>query len=320
MGKLRVVLRFALLSALIIIAVPMFGAEAQETLIWEGAVPSHCSPTVTSPVLELGREYRIVAQGAWASYDLTGYYNFLADAQYYMPCPPIPSHYYVWDPMLTLPAPGGHSFLQINGMDVYWGPFSNGFPDFTGHEYSISYVGLGAPITFQIVDWIDGDCTHNYCTIYVKIYEGPLVPVGETAFAYGGDYATCFRSMGFKNWGWTNGLLGPGHYEFDIWAGAAKCDLSKGTLVGTLTIDYDGMTAIVEYTMDPGWTMGFAQLYVDGEPLPRDSKGDYTVAPGQYPYIHYVDGPTHTFTVPGLSGDIYVVAHADVFGPPKKTP
>jgi hypothetical protein len=316
MGKLRTVLVLALLSALFIVAVPI-GVKAEDTWVWGAIVSANCSPTVsTTPfALEYGREYRIVAQGAFASYDLTGYYNFVADAQYYTPVTGLP-HYYVWDPSNTFPAPNGHSFLQINGMDVNWGPFSNGYTDFTGHEYEISYIGMGTPITFQIVDWIDGDCLHNYCKINVDIYEGPPVAVGETAWAYGGEeYATCFKHWSFKQWGWSNGPLGHGHYEFEIWAGAAKCNLAKGALVGTLEIDYFGSTAMVTYMMDGDWTMGMAQLYVDGDPLPKKD-GEYTVAPGQFPYKYYVDGPTHTFMVTGLSGDIYVVAHADVFGPP----
>ena len=320
MRKQRTVLSLALLSALIIIAVPISGVGAQETFLWHSDVSSDGTP-VDSPLLEAGREYRIVATGAFVSYDPSTEWvetrNFAADAQYYTPNPALyPSmEWWVWDVGNTFAAPDGHSFLQINGMDVAWGPFSNGQPDWSGHVYTIYYPGTGAPITFQIVDWIDGSYKWHECHIHVDIYEGPLIPVGETAFAYGGpEYATCFRSMGFKSWGWTNGPL-PGDpvYTFDIWAGAGKCDLSKGTLVGILTIDYDGSTATVTYMMDAGWTMGFAQLYVGSEPLPRNPKGEYTVAPGQYPYIHYVDGATHTFTVSGLSGDIYVVAHTDVF-------
>ncbi len=52
----------------------------------------------------------------------------------------------------------------------------------------------------------------------------------ETAYAKG-DGATCFIPPTFKNWGgWTN-LISPGTYEMDLWAGAAQCDTSKGTLV-----------------------------------------------------------------------------------------
>lgn len=179
MGKLRTVLALALVSALIVIAVPISGVNAQETLLWEGELASPCPPPLSSPVLEAGREYRIVAMGAFASYDLSGAMNFAADAQYYTP---YPSDWWIWDMGNTFPAPNDHSFLQINGMDVNWGPFSNGeihWWGYTGHEYTIYYIGEGAPITFTIVDWIDDDCTNNFSHIYVKIYEGPPPPPPE---------------------------------------------------------------------------------------------------------------------------------------------
>ena len=313
MRKLGTVAVLAMFSALVIIAVPIFGVTAQETLLWEADVPSTGAP-VSSPVLEAGREYRIVAKGAFASWILgTVVKEYSADAQYYNPNPP---DWWIWDPINTFPAPDGHSFLQINGIDVIWGPFNNGDASGLGHEYTTYYTGTGALITFAIVDWIDGDYVDNSCHIHVKIYEGPPAPPeAETAYAYDDEYATCFKHWGFKNWGWSNGPLEPDHYEFDIYAGAAKCNINKGTLVGTLTIDYDGSTATVTYTMDAGWMMQRTQLYMDGEPLPRDAKSEYTVSPGQYPYIHdpVVDPASDTHTVTGLSGNIYVVAHADVF-------
>ena len=170
--KLQVVISLALLSALIVAALPIIGVKAQETLIWESDVLSNGTP-VPSPVLQAGRQYRIVAKGAFASYDpMTGLYNFLGDAQYYTPCTPSyqPSHYYVWDPLQTYPAPNGHSFLQINGMDVNWGPFSNGDVNFGGHEYTVFYFGTGASISFAIVDWIDGNYANNVCHIHIIIY------------------------------------------------------------------------------------------------------------------------------------------------------
>jgi hypothetical protein len=72
-----------------------------------------------------------------------------------------------WIWLNHFPAPGGHSFLQINGADVDWGPFSNGD---TGHTYSIDYIGQGAPITFRIVDWIDQNYANNDCHIPIHIY------------------------------------------------------------------------------------------------------------------------------------------------------
>ena len=65
------------------------------------------------------------------------------------------------------PAPNSHSFLQINGNDVYWGPFSNGD---TGHTYTLMYTGNGEPITFRIVDWIDNVNEGNICHLHVTIY------------------------------------------------------------------------------------------------------------------------------------------------------
>jgi len=154
--------------------------------------------------------------------------------------------------------------------------------------------------------------------------EPPVDENCETAFAYGGSYAHCFITgldfapwnipdNTFNRWGWTNGPLGAGEYTFDIYAGAGQCDLSKGTLVGTLTVDYDGSTAEITYTMDSGFTMDETHLYVGSEILPRDVNNNYTVAPGQYPDQHDLDdATTDSYTVYDLSGDIFVVAHAVV--------
>jgi hypothetical protein len=135
----------------------------------------------------------------------------------------------------------------------------------------------------------------------------------ETAFAYGGSRATCFIDSGVvttSRWGWFNGPVGPGSYSFDMYAGAGRCDLTKGTRVGTLGMTYDGASANVTYTMAPGFTMDETHLHVGSEPLARKN-GEYTVAPGQYGNIHTLTAAsTDSFTVSGLSGDVYVVAHA----------
>jgi hypothetical protein len=87
--------------------------------------------------------------------------QYEADAMYYTTGP------VGWNWVNHFPAPGGHSFLQINGADVNWGPFSNGD---TRHTYSITYIGQGSPITFQIVDWIDQDYANNECHLPISIY------------------------------------------------------------------------------------------------------------------------------------------------------
>ena len=158
----------------------------------------------------------------------------------------------------------------------------------------------------------------------------------ETAFAFGDDpYAACFIGAdfegdgvddGFNRWGWSNGTLSAGTYTFEIYAGAGQCDRSKGTLVGTLSIDYDGSTATVTFDMtETDATTGVpynlveTHLYVGSKPLAIDGNGNYTVAPGQYPTIHdelaNVSSDSYTVTV---SGDIYVVAHATVAGFPSE--
>jgi hypothetical protein len=154
----------------------------------------------------------------------------------------------------------------------------------------------------------------DYYTFTVSITTEcqPAVTCG-TAYAYHADYAACFLDLGFTKWGWTNGPLGPGSYEFQFWAGAAKCDTSKPTarLVGQVTVDYDGSTAVVTYQMYEGGYMTATHLYVGSNRLP-DKNGDETVIPGQYPDKHdpLDDATTDKYTVTGLSGDIYVVAHA----------
>lgn len=156
----------------------------------------------------------------------------------------------------------------------------------------------------------------------------------ETAFAYNGTYpGACFLSLDlnsdgkddFNRWGWTIGPLAEGEYTFDIYAAAGQCDLGKGTNVGTLTVSYTTGTATVTYNMQGtnpmtgvAYNLVEAQLYVGDEILPRDVNGEFTVAPGQYPDVagELKNVPSKTFVVEGLTGDIYVVAHATVTGFP----
>jgi hypothetical protein len=164
----------------------------------------------------------------------------------------------------------------------------------------------------------------TYFTIGLSCEVGGGGPeTGETAFAYDCWDANCFIDIDedgepggdFNRWGWSNGPLGAGTYYLDIYAGAGQCDLSKGVLVGLLTVDYDGSTATVTYNTCGTYYMDEVHLYVGDEILPRDVNGDFTVAPGQYPYTDDdVATNSYTFTIDGLSGDIYVVAHAVVVG------
>ena len=141
----------------------------------------------------------------------------------------------------------------------------------------------------------------------------PPEPDCETAYAFGDNLATCFLDIpeaNSNNWGWSNGPISdPSSYSWDIYAGAGQCDITKGTLVGTLDVDYSGGTVTVAYNIDTDFTLDETHLYVGNEILARDKNGNYTTAPGQYPYSGEA-----SYTIDGLSGDIYVVAHSVVCG------
>lgn len=166
------------------------------------------------------------------------------------------------------------------------------------------------------------------------VVDPPVETKTETAFAFDGTYSgACFLDLDldgdgrddFNRWGWTIGPLAEGSYTFDIYAGAGRCDIGKGTHVGYLTVDYYDGSATVTYNMigtNPSTGVAYnlveAQLYVGGEILPRDVNGEFTVAPGQYPENsgELRNVTTKSFTVEGLSGSVYVVAHASVAGFP----
>ncbi len=142
--------------------------NAQENFFWYGNVYSATGAPTVTPTLVSGTEYRIVASTVfWYNYSA----GLQADAQYYT------TNSTGWNWVNYYPAPNGHSFLQINGGDVNWGSFSNGN---TNHTYSIMYIGEGAPISFQIYDWVDQDFSNNNCHIEVSIYEEQSVTSSST--------------------------------------------------------------------------------------------------------------------------------------------
>ena len=138
----------------------------------------------------------------------------------------------------------------------------------------------------------------------------------ETFFAFGAEeISNCFFEDDFNRWGWTNGPLQGGEYNFDLYAGAGQCDLEKGTLVGLLTISYDEITgsAEIEFEMNEGYFLSETHLYIGNEPYPTDNNGNYTVAPGQFPFQHQLDDvESDSYTINDLSGEIYVIAHGVV--------
>lgn len=134
----------------------------------------------------------------------------------------------------------------------------------------------------------------------------------ESAWAMGtgeGVTAKPFSDFGFSNWGWTNLIGQPYSGEWPLYAGAAQSDPSKGTLVGTFEVSYNGGFAY-EFHLDPGFLLdGAGAVYAGRDPFPKLRNGAYTTAPGQYKILS------------SLSGAIHVIAHANVgipdpdFGP-----
>ncbi len=153
----------------------------------------------------------------------------------------------------------------------------------------------------------------------------------ETAFAYSAptDDGTCFLDIDedgdgagdFSRWGWSVGPLEAGTYEYVIYAGAGRCDINKGTDVGTLMVDYDGSTANVTYSINYPNNLKETHVYVGNEILPRNNDF-FTVAPGQYPQIQEdLNGAQYSsFTFTDLSGPVYIVAHATACGFEEKLP
>ena len=132
--------------------------HAPSLLIWQGSVSSSGAPVV-GPVLALGVNYSIVAYNRWW-YSYAD--NLAADAEYYTTDF---SDSWEWTNHFRV---DDHSFLQIDGQDVEWGPFSNGD---TNHTYTVQYVGQGTTITFAIVDWVDGNYANNECHLNITICE-----------------------------------------------------------------------------------------------------------------------------------------------------
>ena len=161
-------------------------------------------------------------------------------------------------------------------------------------------------------------------TYQPKCCTPPPPPTGftQTAFAKGGYVFTSDKKSNPENlsslnltrnrWGWAINITTAGETTYQIWAGAGLNYTSKGTLVGSLTVNWDGSNVTVTYNMNPGFSMEGVHVYA-GDLKPT------TIAPGQYGNIENFDPKASTYTATyavtdsGTDG-IWIIAHAGVYG------
>jgi len=167
-------------------------------------------------------------------------------------------------------------------------------------------VGLGE------VEYVFAKPTLKYEAWYVNFCIEPCEEDCETVYAYGGEeLADCFIPWAGSNWGWTNGPISDGYYgEWDIYAGAGQCDITKGTLVGMLLVDYSDGYVKITYDIDTEYTLNETHLHIGTSLETRLPKlnGNFVTAPGQYTY----SGGDY-FEIPA-TGDIWITAHGVVCG------
>ena len=167
----------------------------------------------------------------------------------------------------------------------------------------------------------------NITFCYTLCEEEP--PVDVFAIKDVRSFGKCFQELGTlglipgytsDRLGWTNGDLGATStgfaYTFDLVANITSCDdySTEGDYVGTMTVTYNYINAVVNITMNAGYTLDAVHAYIGQYPLPKVG-GQYTDDPADYPLqFDLTEATSLNFTVPGGDYRIYVLVHADVNG------
>lgn len=137
--------------------------------------------------------------------------------------------------------------------------------------------------------------------------DGPPPPGAGTAWGFIDGNSQCFNTIqgGCTNkWGWCLGSTTPFQIMVnamataDLYAGAAQCDLSKGTLVGSVTaklvaIDNNELTFEYEYQVNAPFNLLEAQIdFWSGCIPPRRTNGEPNCnwAPGQFACASVIPG------------------------------
>ncbi len=166
--------------------------------------------------------------------------------------------------------------------------------------------------------WYYADYTPACCG------EEPPVPTEAlgTAFAKGGYVFTTgpksnpedlpSLELAKNRWGWAINLMESGVTTYELWVGAGLNDVRKGTLVGEVSIDFDGYMATVSYRLYSEYTIEESHIYA-GDFMPT------TLAPGQYGntmhFNPFVNDYSVTLDVMDTDGDgVWFIIHAVAYG------
>ena len=132
----------------------------------------------------------------------------------------------------------------------------------------------------------------------------------ETAFMVG-NYTLQDLELGNNRWGWALNFDGAnGTYEYNIYAGAGKNVIEKGTLVGVVTLMVSGDNVEVDIDLCDGAYATGGHLYFDDDDAPT------TTAPGQFGYDLPAFDDDFSWSTDddeySGDGDFWLVVHLDV--------
>jgi hypothetical protein len=151
---------------------------AQAALVDSFALPSTDTTTTSTAVLANGTPYTIEVSGTFEIGCVAG--GCPTDAEYYVPATGVNAGLPFGNTGFQPEGGGGTDIgVQINGVDIFWGPFQ------PSRVYSLAFLGLGSTIDMHIEDTNYGD---NSGSLSVNIYSDssiPPIPVPAAFWLFG---------------------------------------------------------------------------------------------------------------------------------------